>query len=781
MKIFITSMLDLFVQALNKKVPLILFQKSHYAIAVLCVFVMLASCNQKFDPEAYKNKNLSDEQRADNLVAQLSLQEKIGQIRIFHANKGVEWNEKGEPKLSRKAKEYIVNGIAGIKNAGTSLHPKQAAVFCNRLQRYVIENNRFGIPAMFITECYNGVEARGNTVFSRPITMASSFNTELVKDLWDILGREARARGLHMCHSPEADLARDPRFGRMSETFGEDPYLTSRMIVSAVRGVQGDDVGLKSTHIGAVTKHFAGYSQVEGGRNFASMQISPRSFIDEILPPFEAAVKEGNTLGIMASHADVNGVASHANHELLSTLLKDTWGFDGYVVSDATDIERLHHFMKVAESFEDAAEMALKAGMDIDLYGDNGFALLEDMVNDQPDLLPLIDEAAKRVLLTKFKLGLFDQPYVDESIAQEITRSKEALDMALQVDLESIILLKNQGGLLPLKKDAGHHVAVIGPNATEKNVLEIKKYLPATTTVSYAKGCGISKPVRIPTLYSLEEDLPSIKEAVKIAEKADVVLLFVGGDEKTSKEAYFVSDEMGDRASLDPVGQQNLLLTELKNTGAKIVVVLEHRRTLSIVDIAKKADAIIDCWELGERGDEAIAKILFGEVNPSGKLPVTVPQSVGQLPAYYYQKHINYKKGYLFAENKPLFPFGYGLSYTKFSYDNFILSDTLAQVGDTIKVSFELTNTGDVEGKEVCQLYLQDEYASVERPIRSLIGFQKVSLQPGESRMMKFSIVPEMMSFTGIDMKKRIEAGVFHVYVGGSSDTQFKQSYRLKD
>lgn len=748
-------------------------------LLLLIVVFIAVSCSSQFKPDAYKDKTLTNEQRAENLVAQLSLQEKIGQIRIFHSNKGISLDENGDIKLSEQSQNYILNGIAGIKNAGTSLVPTQAAVFCNKLQKYVIDHNRFGIPAMFITECYNGVEARGNTEFSRPLTMASSFNTQLVQKLWDVLGREARARGLHMCHSPEADLARDPRFGRMSETFGEDPYLTSRMIVSAVKGVQGEGVGLKSTHIGAVTKHFAGYSQVEGGKNFSSMQISPRSFIDEILPPFEAAVKQGKTLGIMASHADVNGVASHANYNLLTTTLKNNWGFDGYVVSDATDIERLHHFMKVAESFEDAAEMALKAGMDIDLYGDNGYALLESMVNDKPELLPLIDEAVKRVLLTKFKLGLFDQPYVNESIANDITRSKQALDVALQVDLESIILLKNEGDILPLKKSDYKHVAIIGPNATEKNVAEIQQYLSKSTKVSYTKGCGISKPVRMPTLYTLAEDLPLIKQAVKLAKKADVVLLFVGGDEKTSKEAYFVSNEMGDRANLDPVGQQNLLLNELKNTGKKIVVVLSHRRTLSIVDIAEKADAIIDCWELSERGDEAIAKILFGEVNPSGKLPVTVPQSVGQLPVYYYQKHINYKKGYLFAKNKPLFPFGFGLSYTQFSYSNFSLSDTLAQVGDTIEVSVTISNSGKVKGKEVCQLYLQDEFASVERPIRTLIEFEKVSLNPGQSKKLTFNITPEMMSFTGIDMKKTIEEGVFHVYVGTSSDTQYKQSYRL--
>lgn len=730
------------------------------------------------DKQSYKNSRLSDEERAEILLSQLSLQEKIGQMRIFHSNKGVDLNQQGELLLSDESKAYINQGVAGIKNAGTHLKPQEAANLCNQLQEYVIHNNRFGIPALFITECYHGVEANGNTFFCRPITMASSFNTEIVQQLWDALGREARARGLHMCHSPEADLARDPRFGRMSETFGEDPFLTSRMVVSAVKGVQGDQIGLKSTHIGAVTKHFAGYSQVEGGKNFASMQISPRSFIDEILPPFEAAVKEGHTLGIMASHADVNGVASHANRELLTNTLKNDWGFTGYVVSDATDIERLHHFMKVAETYEDAAEMALRAGMDIDLYGNNGYALLEKMVEEKPDLLSFINAATKRVLLTKFKLGLFDHPYVDEEKAAEITHCQAYQDLALNVDLESIILLKNDADILPLNPKAYQKIAVVGPNANQEKLEAIKQYLPLSAKVSYAKGCGISKPINEPTLYSLEEDLPYVKEAVALAQESDIVLLFIGGDKKTSKEAYFI-EGYGDRSDLNLVGQQNLLIDELKKTGKKIVVVLEHRRSLSIVNVDQKADAIIDCWELGERGEEAIAKVLFGQVNPSGKLPVTVPRSVGQLPAYYSQKHINYKKGYLFADNSPLYPFGFGLSYTQFAYNNIELSDSITSVGQSITVSVDIKNIGNREGKEVCQLYLQDEFASVERPIKELKGFEKISLQAGETKSVTFVITPEMMSFTGIDMKKTIEPGIFHVYVGGSSATTEKLSYQL--
>ena len=749
------------------------------SLLVFGIIFFMGCKNQTNDAQAYKDASLSDEVRTESLLAQLTLSEKIKQMRVFHANIGIELNDKGVLLLSDDSKNYIQDGIAGIKNPGTEMEPDKAAELCNQLQKYIIENNRFGIPAYFITECYNGVDAEGNTYFSRPITMASSWNTDLVEKLWDVLGQEARARGFHMCHSPEGDLARDPRFGRMSETFGEDPFLTSRMLVSAIKGVQGNDVGLKSTHIAAVTKHFAGYSLVEGGRNFASMQISPRSFIDEILPPFEAAVKEGHTLGIMASHADVNGIASHGNPELHNGILRNQWGYKGFVVSDSHDIERLHHFMKVAESYEDAAVLALSAGVDVDLYGNKGFALLEKIVAEKPELQKMIDDAARRVLLTKFKLGLFDNPYIDVDNANKVVHNQYAKDLALQVDLESIILLKNNENLLPLPTDKYKRIAVIGPRAGHKDVTFIKSFLPDNSSVTYAKGCGITTEDAKPTLYTLESDLPLIKEAVDLAKKSDLILFYAGGDEQTAKEAFF-SNALGDRDNLDPVGQQNMLIKALKETGKKVVLVLEHRRTLSIVEFDKYADAILDCWDLSERSEEAISRVLFGEVNPSGKLVVSVPRNVGQLPVYYYQKQINYLKGYLFSNSQPLYPFGHGLSYTNFSYDNFQIADSVVKVGQAIQVSVDIRNCGEREGKEVCQLYLQDVIASVERPIKELKGFSKINLKPGETATVNFTITPEMMSFTGVDMKKRIEAGKFHVYVGNSSATDRMLSYRLE-
>lgn len=379
----------------------------------LAITFLLNIAFAKSSKPVYKNNTATTDARVKDLLARMTIEEKVAQMQIFHANLGISLDENNQLAFKYGIKERLKYGIAGIKNPGKSLTPEKAADLNNQLQKYIITHNRLGIPALFVTEAYNGVDAEGCTKFGRPINMATTFNTDLIHQTWDIIGREARLRGLTMCHSPEADLSRDPRFGRMSEAFGEDTYLTTHMIVSAVTGVQGDYKGLKTTQIGAVTKHFAGYGQVRGGTNFAAIEISPRTLIDEIYPPFKAAVQQAKTLGIMASHGDLNGVASHANYDLLTTVLKNQWAFKGYVVSDANDIARLNTFMKVAETPEDMAIIAIKAGMDVNLYGDNAYALLPNLIKTQTELLKYIDAATSRVLSTKFILGLFDQPYTN--------------------------------------------------------------------------------------------------------------------------------------------------------------------------------------------------------------------------------------------------------------------------------------------------------------------------------------------------------------------------------
>jgi beta-glucosidase len=724
----------------------------------------------------YKNSGASIEQRADDLLSRMTIEEKVAQMRMFHQNQGIEFSEAGEVGLSDNVKERLINGIGGIKNPGEYLSPNNAASLNKQLQAYVIENNRLGIPAFFVTESYNGVDAEGSTRFGRPISLSSSWNRELVKNVYDTVGREARARGLHLTHSPVADIARDPRFGRMSEGFGEDTYLTTEMIVSAVSGLQGDYDGLKSTHIGAVTKHFAGYAQVAGGRNFASVEISPRTLIDEIFPPFKAAVQRGKSLGIMASHGDINGVASHANPWLLTEVLRDQWGFEGYTVSDAHDISRLHSFMKVAETPEDAVLLALKAGMDVDLYSDEAYALLPEMVKNDPALEAYIDRSARRVLRTKFILGLFDKPYQE---SKQEARDEAARQLAHEADLDSIILLKNEDMTLPLAEGAYTTIALVGPLLGEETFSNFAMVAGNDYEFIVEKGFDLTDGDRsVPQLTSSEMMEEGIQRIVAKSERADVIVLFLGGDQFTSKEAFFGS-ALGDRDSIDPVGLQDELLLALKETGKPVVVVLKHRRTLSINTIDEKADAILDCWELSEFGDKAIAKMILGQANPSGKLPVTVPRSIGQIPFHYSQKEINYKKGYLFNESTPLYPFGYGLSYTTFEYSNLRLSDDTLTPNSMITVAVDVRNTGGTNGSEVVQLYIKDVVGSVLRPDKELKGFEKVSLDTGESVTVSFTITPEMLAFTGQEMKEVIEAGKYDVLVGGASSDLLEEKFRL--
>ena len=726
----------------------------------------------------YKDASLSIEERVEDLLPRLSLEEKVAQMRIFHANIGVKSDEKGRLKLSDRVIEKLKLGIAGIKNPGEHISPLAAAKLNNELQKYIIEHNRWGIPALFVTESYNGVDAEGCTKFGRPITSAASFNPELVNRIWDVVGNEARLRGMHMCHSPEADIVRDPRFGRMSEAFGEDTYLTTQMVVNAIKGVQGDYKGLGAgTHIGAVAKHFAGYGQVLGGSNFAAVEISPRTLIDEIYPPFEAAVKDARTLGIMASHGDLNGVASHGNPELLTGVLRDQWGFDGYVVSDSNDIARLYYFMKVAESPEAAALMGLVAGIDIDLYAEDSYAYLPEMVKKDPSIEKMIDRSVRRVLRTKMILGLFDNPYVDIKKVEKTVRSESSLALAQEADLESIILLKNEANTLPLKKEK-QQIALLGPILNETTKAAFESVTGDQVTFVAAQGFELTdKNKGVPKLLPTSSE--EINKLVDIAQASDAVVLFLGGDEFTSKEAFF-NNALGDRATIDPVGAQDELLTKIKALEKPVIVVLKHRRTLSINTISEQANAILDAWDLSELGDASLAKIIFGDVSPSGKSPVTIPRSIGQLPFHYSMKEINNKKGYLFLEDGPLYPFGHGLSYGTFEYKNLKLSDSIITPTSEITISVDVSNTGKVKAKEVVQFYLKDDIGSVTRPDKELKGFEKIELAPGESKTVSFTINPKMLEFTGLTMEKILETGDYTVMVGTSSKEGVMGKFRLE-
>lgn len=756
-------------------------QLLRHIFIILTIFTVLSCSSSKTGEVIYTNKDYSIEERVEDLLSRMTLEEKVGQMRMFHANRGIKFNKKdGKMKLSDEVVERLKYGIGGIKNPGEHNSPEEAAKLNNQLQKYIIENNRLKIPTFFVTESYNGVDAEGCTRFGRPITLASSFNLDLVERVYDVMGREARLRGLHLTHSPEADIARDPRFGRMSETFGEDTYLTTEMIVSAINGLQGNYEGLKATHIGAVAKHFAGYAQVAGGRNFASVEISPRTLIDEIFPPFKAAVQRSKTLGVMASHGDINGVASHSNPWLLTEVLRNQWGFDGYVVSDANDVARLNFFMNVAETPIDAAILGLKASVDLDLYSDEAYILLPKIIEKHPELISYVDNSVKRILRTKFRLGLFENPYTDVDKAAKEIRNEAAVKLAHEADLESLILLKNENNILPINTEKYKKIALVGPVMNETAMEDFQKVFGQDVKLFAEKGFSLTDKAKAkPNITSKEKMLKGIDKIITAAKKSQLIILFVGGDEYTAKEAYF-NNVFGDRDNIAPVGYQDKLIAELKKLGKPVVVAFKHRRTLSINYISEAADAILDCWDISELGNSAIARTLIGESVPSGKMPVTVPRNVGQLPIHYSQKEINYKKGYLFSDVTPLYPFGYGISYTTFEYSNMKLSSsTMKLSGPTITASIDIKNTGSFEAKEVVQLYVKDSIGQVLRPIMELKGFQKINLKPGEQKTVEFEIKHDMFEFTGLDMKKVIETGTNFVMIGGSSDALTRKEFKM--
>ncbi len=751
-------------------------RKSILVLTALVVSVL--SCSDSVEKD-YMDASLSIDERVEALLPKLSIEEKVAQMRIFHANIGTKPDENGNLKLSKRVIEKLKLGIAGVKNPGEHIDPIAAAKLNNELQKYVIDNNRWGIPALFVTESYNGVDAEGCTKFGRPLTSAASFNPELVRRQWDVVGREARLRGMHMCHSPEADIVRDPRFGRMSEAFGEDTYLTTQMVKNAVIGVQGNYEGLgNGTHIGAVAKHFAGYGQVLGGSNFAAVEISERTLIDEIYPPFEAAVKEAKSLGIMASHGDLNGVASHGNPELLTGVLRDQWGFEGYVVSDSNDIARLYYFMGVAESPEAAAQMGLEAGIDIDLYAEDSYSYLPEMVKKNPELEKLIDRSVRRVLRTKFILGLFDNPYIDIEETKKGVRAASSLELAKESDLESIILLKNENNALPLSKEKSTKIALLGPLLSDNTKAMFESVSGSNITYVAEKGFNLTDEAKgNPNL--IDTDPRVISKMVSMARNSDVSILFLGGDEFTAKEAYF-KNTVGDRATIEPVGAQDELIEKISALGKPVIVVLKHRRTLAINTIAEEADAILDTWDLSEFGDQSTAKIIFGEVSPSGKSPVTIPRSIGQLPYHYSMKEINYKKGYLFLKDGPIYPFGHGLSYGDFEYSDILISGDEMTPETELEVSVKVTNVGSMKAKEAVQMYIKDEIGSVTRPDKELKGFEKIELDAGESKTVIFTITPKMLEFTGISMEKVLEAGDYTVKIGTSSQEYLETTFKLK-
>ncbi|MCF1716614.1 glycoside hydrolase family 3 C-terminal domain-containing protein [Flavihumibacter sp. RY-1] len=755
---------------------------------------------------AYKNPRLPIPQRTADLLKRMTVEEKIGQLLC---PMGWEmWEKKGnEVTYSSKFKHLIDSSYVGAfwgvyradpwtkKTLVTGLNPELAAKAGNALQKYVMEHSRLGIPIFLAEESPHGHMAIGTTVFPTGIGLASTWNPELVESAASVMAREIRLQGGHISYGPVMDLSRDPRWSRVEESFGEDPVLTAAIGVAAVKGGGGGDLSKPSSVISTL-KHFIAYGIPEGGHNGNTTILGQRELHENFLPPFQKAVKAG-ALSIMTAYNSIDGIPCTSNEYLYRDLLKSQWGFRGFVVSDLFSIDGLAGSHRIAKDIREAGELALKAGVDMDL-GANAFAKMKQSVAEGKISIKQLDEAVSRVLKLKFEMGLFENPYVNPQQAKARVRTSESIAIARETARQSIILLENKNNILPLKKTISR-IAVIGPNADNQynqlgdytapqepgNIVTVYEGIKAkfpTATVKYVKGVAIRD--------TLNTDIPA---AVQAAKNAEVAIVVVGGssarDFQTNyqetgaaiADAKSVQDiESGegfDRASLNLLGKQQELLEAVKATGTPVIVIYIQGRPLEMNWAAAHADAFLCAWYPGQEGGTAIAEILKGDVNPSGKLPISVPKSVGQLPVYYNKKN---PRGHDYVEMSaaPLYPFGFGRSYTGFEYSQLNVQSTGT---NRFEVSFQLKNTGVVDGTEVVQLYLRDELASVVQPNKQLKQFQRIALKAGEQKAIRFTLGQEDLQIIDQYMKLKVEAGVFTVMIGGSSsELPLKTTFTVK-
>jgi beta-glucosidase len=782
------------------------------SITLLAIYALAAgllptaASAQQIPP--YKNPRLSIDERVRDLLSRMTLEEKVAQMVCLWSDRPNDTSRTTKELLPyggdfspALAKQRMPYGVGQFARQREEHDAKGAAEYANAVQKWLVENTRLGIPAMFHDEILHGNMERGSTVFPVPLSLASSWDPDLISRVFTVGARQTRIRGSHQVLGPNMDLARDPRWGRTEETYGEDPYLASQMVVSVVKALQGGasyaNPTIDDTHVIATGKHFAGHGQPEGGTNIGPINLSERYLRENHFVTFESAIKLANLFSIMPAYHEIDGVPVHANRWMLDDVLRREWGFQGTVVSDYYAISQLMQLHHVAANDADAARQALDAGVDVELPDPAMYKTLAEQVKSGKVPEALIDRAVSRILRQKFQLGLFENPYVDPEKAAAMTDTPADRELAADAARRSIVLLKNQGNVLPFDRTKLRSIAVIGPNAARAHLGGYTDPMPPRTVsildgvrnkvgsavkVDYAEGVKITKEggnwfADKATLNDEASDRALITEAVATARKSDAVVLVIGGNEDTNKEGW-ANDHLGDRDSLELVGRQNDLVRAVLQTGKPTAVFLINSGPLAINYVAENVPAILEGFYLGEETGTAAADVLFGEYNPGGKLPVSFPRSVGQLPIYYDQKPTA-KRGYLFDTTKPLFPFGFGLSYTTFRYSNLQIAKPQIGSNESTTVSVDVTNTGIRRGDEVAQMYIRDEVSSVTRPIKELKGFERISLAPGETKRVTFSITPEKLQFYNREMKRIVEPGRFQIMVGGNSNDLITQTLEV--
>lgn len=748
----------------------------------------------------YKDASAPIDLRVRDLMGRMTLEEKVGQIIALWATKAEIMDDLTfSPAKASAAYPASFGQITrpsdrrGAPNGSTQAGgvgarwrtPADTVAFVNAVQKWAVEETRLGIPVLFHEESLHGYMATDATMFPMAIGLAGSFDRQLMQDVQSVIAREVRARGVHLALSPVVDIARDPRWGRIEETFGEDPYLCGEMGVAAVLGLQGEGKEIGPGKVMATLKHMTGHGQPESGENIAPAPISQRELRENFFPPFRAVVRRTGIAAVMPSYNEIDGVPSHMSHWLLRDILRGEWDFDGAVVSDygaVPELDTIHH---VQPDLRAAARAALRAGVDCELPDGLAYRTLVEQVRAGTVPLEAVDTACTRMLTLKFRAGLFENPWPQKDY-DRLTGNAEARALALKAAQRSIALLKNDG-TLPLKAGAQGKVAVIGPNAAVArlggysstprqtvSLLEgVQAKLKGKAEVVHAQGVFITqsedRSVDEVFLADPAKNRQLIAEAVDVAKTADIVILAIGDTEQTSREGFAVN-HLGDRTSLDLVGEQNDLFAAIKATGKPVVVCAINGRPPSYLSVVEGANALLECWYPGQEGGTAMADILFGDVNPGAKLPVTVARDAGQIPVFYNRKP-SARRGYVFEDIESLFPFGFGLSYTRFEIGAPRLSAPRIGVGGEVIVEVDVRNMGERAGDEVVQLYVHDRVASVTRPIKELKGFERVTLAPGESRTVRFTLGPDAFALWSLDMQEVVEPGQFDIMVGPDSRT----------